>query len=84
MTKIYIVSQIYIVMCKHLEVEKRVTEDNDSTIVEHHFFCNHSSGFDYFSVLASNNNDFKVTLMESLLINRDYLPLNKASITLSI
>ena len=29
------------------------------------------------SILASNNNDFKVTLMESLLINRDHLPLNE-------
>ena len=27
--------------------------------------------------LATNNNNFKVTLMESLLINRDHPPLNK-------
>ena len=26
---------------------------------------------------ATNNNDFQVTLMESLLINRDHPPLNK-------
>ena len=30
------------------------------------FFSIHSSGFDDFSILASNNNDFKVTLMKSL------------------
>ena len=55
---------------------KRVKGDNDSAIQEH-LFCNHSSGFDNFSILASNNNDFKVMLMESLLINRDHPPLNK-------
>ena len=41
-----------------------------------HLFCNHSSGFDV-ARLASNNNDFKVTLMESFLINRDHPPLNQ-------
>ena len=68
-------------MCEHLAVSaltgKRVKGDNDSAIKEHHLFCNYSSGFDDFSILASNNNDFKVTLMESLLINRDHPPLNK-------
>ena len=29
------------------------------------------------SILASNNNDFKFTLMENPLINRDHSPLNK-------
>ena len=57
-------------MCEHLGISaltgRRVKGDNDSTIKEHHLFCNHSSGFDDFSVIASNNNDFKVTLMESL------------------
>ena len=61
-------------MCEHVGVSaltgKRVNGDNDS--------ANHLSGFDDFSILASNNNDFKVTLMESLLINRDHPPLNKS------
>ena len=60
-------------MREHLGVSaftgKRVKGDNGSTINEHHLFCNHSSGFDGFFKLASNNNDFKVTLMDSLLIN---------------
>ena len=56
---------------------KRVKGDNNSVIKEHNLFCNHSSGFVVFSILASNNNDFKVTLMESFLINRDQPPLNK-------
>ena len=68
-------------MCEHLGVSaligKRVKGDNDSTVKEHHLFCNNSSDFDNFFVLASDNNDFKVTLMESLLINRDHPSLNK-------
>ena len=51
--------------------------DSNSAVKAHHSFCNHSSGFDDFSILVSNNNDFKVTFMESLLINRDHPPLNK-------
>ena len=38
-----------------------------------YLFCGHSFdfGFDFsFSILASNSNDFKVTLMEQHLINR--------------
>ena len=68
-------------MCEHLRVSaltrKRVKGDNVSAIKEHHLFCNNLSGFDDFSVLARDNNDFKVTLMESFLISRDPSPLNK-------
>ena len=75
-------------MCEHLGVSaltaKRVKGDNDFAIKEHHLFCNHSSGFDDFSILASSNNDFKVTLMESLLINGDHPPLNKNMHSLSL
>ena len=39
--------------------------DNNSTIKEHHLFCNHSSSFGDFSISATDNNDFKVTLEES-------------------
>ena len=56
-------------MCEHLGVfaltGKRVKGDNDSAIKER-LFCNHSTGFDDFSILASSNNYFKVTLIESL------------------
>ena len=68
-------------MCEHLGVSaltgKRVKGDNNSAIKEHNLFCNNLSGFDDFSILAGNKYDFKVTLMESLLINRDHPPLNK-------
>ena len=67
---------------EHLPVSaltgKRVNRDNDSAIKEHHLFCNHSSALDDFFILASNYNDFEVNYwMESCLINRDHLPLNK-------
>ena len=68
-------------ICEHLGISvltgKRVKGDDDSAIKEHLLFCNHTPDFEDFSILASNNNDFKVTLMESLLINRDHPPLNK-------
>ena len=70
-----------VIMCEHLGLSalsgKRMRGNNDSAVKEHHLFCNHSSGFDDFSILASNNNDIKVTLMKGLLINRDHPPLDK-------
>ena len=68
-------------MCEHLGIPsltgKRVKVDDDSAIKEHLIFWNHTPNFEDFSILATNNNDFKVTLMESLLVNRDHPPLNK-------
>ena len=68
-------------MCQHLRISaltgKRVKGDDDSAIREHLLFCNYTPDFEDFSILATSNNDFKVKLMESLLINRDDLPLNK-------
>ena len=68
-------------MCENIGVfaltGKKVKGDNDSARKEHHLFCNHSFGFDDFPILARNNNNFKVTLIESLLINRDTPLLNK-------
>ena len=52
-------------MCEHLGISaltgKRLTDD-DSTIKEHLLFCNHTPDLEDFSILATNNNDFKVTL----------------------
>ena len=61
----------------------RVEGDDDSAIKDHLLFCNHTPDFEDFSILATNN-DFKVTLMESLLINRDHPPLNKNKQSLSL
>ena len=63
-------------MCEHLGISvltaKRVKDDDNSIIKEHLLFSNHAPDFEDFSILATNNNDFKVTLIESLLINRDH------------
>ena len=68
-------------MCKHLGISaltgKRVKNDDDSAIKEHLLFCSHAPDFEDFSILATKNNDFKVLLMESLLINKDHPSLNK-------
>ena len=68
-------------MCEHLRISaltgKRVKSDDDSAIKEHLSFCNHTPDFEDFSILANNNDDFKVTLIESLLIDRVHPPLNK-------
>ena len=68
-------------MCEHLGIlavtGKRVKSDDDSAIVEHLLFWYHSPDFENDTVLLTNNNDFKVTLMENLLINRDHPPLKK-------
>ena len=56
---------------------KKVKDDHDSAIKEHLLFCNHTPHFEDVSILPTNSNDFKVTLMESLQINRDHPPFNK-------
>ena len=40
--------------------------------ISNQLFCNHLPNH-----FATNNNGFKNTLMESILINRDHHPLNK-------
>ena len=68
-------------MFERLEISaltgKRVKGYDDSVIKKHLLFCNHAPDFEDFSILATNNNKFKVTLMERLLINGDHPPLNK-------
>ena len=63
---------------------KRVKVDDDSAMKEHLSFCNHAPDFVDFSILATKNNDFKVTLIESLLINRGHPPLNKNKLSLPL
>ena len=69
-------------MCEHLGVlpltRKRVKGDDDSAIKKHLLFCDHQPGFEDFSFLTNNKNDFKVTLMNSLLINRDHFHLDQS------
>ena len=56
---------------------KKVKGNDDSAFKEHLLSYNHTPYFKDFSIFATNNNDFVVTLMESLLINIDHPPLNK-------
>ena len=73
-------------MCEYLGISalagKRVKDEDDSAIKENFLFCYHIPDFEDFSILATNNNDFKVTLMENLLINRDHPFLNKNKLSL--
>ena len=53
-------------------------------IKEHLLFCNHSPDFEDFSVLTATK--YEVTLMETLLMNRDqpFLKNNKQSLPLEL
>ena len=42
------------------------------------FVLGHSPDYDEFFILATNKNDIKITLMESLLINRGHPAWNKS------
>ena len=70
-----------VTMCEQLRISaltrKVVKGDDDSSIKEHILFCYDTPDFEDLSILATNKNDFKVTLMDSLLINKDHPPLNK-------
>ena len=54
-------------MCENLEISaltgKRGKGDDDSVINKHLLFCNHAPDFEDFSILATRNDDFKVTSM---------------------
>ena len=58
----------------HLTDKKTKTGHQLTAIQEHILFCNHSPSYENFTILTSEENDFKLTLMESILINR-YKPL---------
>ena len=68
-------------MCEQLGISaligKRVKGDDDSVIKEHLLLWNHGADFEDFIILATNYSELKVTLMESVLINRTYSSLNK-------
>ena len=59
-------------MCEHFGISaltgKIVKGDDDPAIKKHLLFCNHRPDFEDFSILATNNNDFKFAFLENLLI----------------
>ena len=65
-------------MCEQLDIlaltRKRGKSDDDSAVKKRLLFCYHAPDLEEFSILSTKNNNFKATLMESLLINR-YHPL---------
>ena len=56
---------------------KVIMAEWQNAIKDHLLFCKHVPDFEDFSIFATNNNDFQVTLMESLQIKRDHPPLIK-------
>ena len=77
-------------ICEHSGIshltEKKVKIDNNklTTIQEHLLCCNYSPSFEDFSILTRESNDFKLKIMESLLIARDKPILNKADSSLPL
>ena len=51
--------------------EKRVKNMKESAVSDHHLQCDYVISFDDFDVLASDTNNFKLLIKESLSINRD-------------
>ena len=77
-------------ICEHLGIShltgKKVKIDNNKlmTIQEHLLCCNYSPPFENISILTMESNDFKLKILESLLIARDKPVLNKADSTLPL
>lgn len=75
-------------MREHLRIStlrgKRVKGDDDSAIKEQYLLYNHLPDFEDFSILTRNSNNFKITLMESLLIDSDHPLLNEKKQSLSL
>ena len=67
----------------HLTEEKvKINNNKLMRIQEHLLCCNYSSSFEDFSILTRESNDFKLKIMESLLIAHDKPILNKADSSL--
>ena len=77
-------------ICKHLGTShltgKKVKIDNNklTVIQQHHLCCSYSPSYEDFSVLMRKSNDFKLKIMESLLIAREKPCLNKADSSLPL
>ena len=80
-TKRHFKVRIFEHLCILLLTEKKVKIDNNklTTIQEHLLCCNYSLSFEDISILTMESNDFKLKIMESLLITREKLILNKAN-----
>ena len=69
----------------HLAVKKVKIDNNKlTTIQEHLLCCNYSPSYEEFSVLTRESNDFKLKIMEILLIAFDKPCLNKMDFSLPL
>ena len=57
--------------------EKRVKNMKESAVSDHHLQCDYVISFGDFDVLASDTNNFRLLIKESLLIKRDKPILNR-------
>ena len=75
-------------ICEHLDIshptEKTVDNNKLTAIQEHLLCCNYCPSFEDFSILTRESNDFKLKIMESLLIACDKPILNKADSSLPL
>ena len=77
-------------ICEHLGIshltDKKVKIDNNkpTAIQEHLVCCNYSPSFEDFLILTRESNDFKLKIIESLLIACDKPILNKADSSLPL
>ena len=77
-------------ICEHLGIShltgKKVNIDNNklTAIQEHLLCCNYSPSFEDFFILTRESNDFKLKIMESLLIELDKPILNKGDSSLPL
>ena len=77
-------------ICEYLRISqltgKKVKIDNNKLMLiqEHLLCCNYSQSFEDFFILTRESNDFKLKIMESLLIARDKPILNKADSSLPL
>ena len=75
-------------ICEHLGISqltgKKVKIDNNklTAIQEHLLCCNYPQTYEDFSILSRESNDFKLKIMESLLVACDKPCLNKADSSL--
>ena len=77
-------------ICEHLGIlhltgEKKVQIDNNKlTAILQLLCCNYSASYEDFCILTRESNDFKLKIMESLLIARDKPYLNKVDSSLPL
>ena len=56
---------------------KRLKRVKQSAVSDHLLECNYSINFDYFDILGSDGNKFRLLIKESLLIKRNQSQLNE-------